>query len=167
MGYNIYGIPSKWLRKSKVSTNNTKTKDYCILAKSKRLKRTYHISANGKLLIITNKLMTKDDLKDQLWLYWIINFKAYYGVAYYTVQDNIGLQWGKRWQERPDFPHDDLTHKERNKIFWDALWMDSKAHGKMKKRDDSLAETKRIVREYVEPIPEPYVWPFSQFMNRF
>lgn len=105
--------------------------------------------------------MTKEDLQNQLKTYWIINFKSYYGVAYYTVQDNIGLQWGKRWQERPDFPTDDLTHKERNKIFWDALWIDSKAHGQMRKRDESLAETKRIVREYQEPTPEKYTGRFA------
>lgn len=111
--------------------------------------------------------MTKDDLKNQLRLYWIINFKSYYGVWYYAVADNLGLQWWKRWQERPDFPTDKLTHKERNKIFWDTLWIDKHSQGKLEKRDEILAETKRIVREYIEPTPEPYEGRFKEFFNRF
>lgn len=105
--------------------------------------------------------MTKDDLKNQLKTYWIVNFKNYYRVQYYCVQNYLWLQWGKRWQERPDFPTDELTHEERNSLFWNTLGIPKHSQKKARKIDESLAETKRIVREYQEPIPEKYTGRFA------
>ena len=110
--------------------------------------------------------MTKEHLQNQLRTYWIVNFKNYYRVQYYCVQNYLGLQWGKRWQERPDFPSDELTHEERNSLFWDTLWIEKHAQMKAKRKDKSIEETKRIVREYKEPTPEPYTGPFLFAFNK-
>lgn len=110
--------------------------------------------------------MTLEDLKNQLQLHWTNKFTNYYWVDGVTVNKYVWTVWRKYNKKKPDFPHTELSKAERNKIFYETIEVEK--YGNYNKGKAKLIENcKRIVREYQEPIREPYTWPFSIFMNRF
>lgn len=112
--------------------------------------------------------MTLEQLKEQYHLHGSTHFRRHYGVSQYKVYAALWYQPAWNWWKKEKIPDDRLSPKERRELFYRVTDQDIHIANKSIKDEvykDTIRKVERFKEEYVKP--EPYVWPFAQFMNRF